>query len=112
MAKTYAEIQKEIESLQKTADTLRQKEVSGVIERIKAAIATYQLSAQDLGFGARAAAPAAPRAKNAKRGRKAAARGAAQYRNVDGRTWSGRGRRPAWINEALAAGKSLDDFRV
>lgn len=111
MAKTYAEIQKEIESLQKTAETLRQKEVAGVIERIKAAIATYELSAQDLGFGARAAAPAAPGAK-AKRGRKAVARGAAKYRNVDGRTWSGRGRRPAWINDALAAGKSLDDFRA
>jgi len=27
-------------------------------------------------------------------------------------TWSGRGKRPAWINEALAAGKSLDDFAV
>lgn len=111
MAKTYADIQKEIESLQKTAETLRQKEVAGVIERIKAAIATYQLSARDLGFGPRAAAPAAAGAKP-KRGRKAAARGAVKYRHADGRTWSGRGRRPAWINEALAAGKSLDEFRA
>lgn len=112
MAKTYADIQKEIESLQKTAESLRQKEVAGVVERIKAAIATYQLSAADLGFGARTATAAAPRGK-AKRGRKAAApKGAAVYRHADGRTWSGRGRRPAWINEALQAGKSLDDFRA
>jgi DNA-binding protein H-NS len=27
-------------------------------------------------------------------------------------TWSGRGKRPAWLTEALAAGKSLDDFAV
>ncbi len=27
-------------------------------------------------------------------------------------TWSGRGKRPAWLAEALAAGKSLDDFAV
>lgn len=27
-------------------------------------------------------------------------------------TWSGRGRRPAWVNEALEAGKSLDDLRA
>jgi len=27
-------------------------------------------------------------------------------------TWSGRGKRPAWVNEALAAGKSLDDLAV
>ena len=27
-------------------------------------------------------------------------------------TWSGRGKRPAWIAEALAAGKSLEDLAV
>ena len=40
--------------------------------------------------------------------------GQARYRhpNDPSLTWSGRGKRPAWINEALAAGKSLDDFAV
>lgn len=109
MAKTYADIQKEIESLQKAAETLRQKEVAGVIDRIKAAIATYQLTARDLGLGARAVAPAPKRAKT-KRAAKSA-RGAA-YRDEAGNTWSGRGRRPGWINAALAAGKSLDDLRA
>jgi DNA-binding protein H-NS len=27
-------------------------------------------------------------------------------------TWSGRGRRPGWVNEALDAGKSLDDLKI
>lgn len=27
-------------------------------------------------------------------------------------TWSGRGRHPAWIKEAVEAGKSLDDFLI
>ena len=27
-------------------------------------------------------------------------------------TWSGRGRQPRWIAEALKAGKSLDDFAI
>lgn len=27
-------------------------------------------------------------------------------------TWSGRGRKPGWIAEALDAGKSLDDFAI
>lgn len=27
-------------------------------------------------------------------------------------TWSGRGRQPGWIKEALKAGKSLDDFLI
>lgn len=28
------------------------------------------------------------------------------------RTWSGRGRRPRWVNEALESGKSLDDLAI
>ncbi|WP_299961116.1 H-NS histone family protein [uncultured Roseobacter sp.] len=27
-------------------------------------------------------------------------------------TWTGRGRKPAWINDGLKAGKSLDDFLI
>lgn len=38
----------------------------------------------------------------------------AKYRNPDdpSQTWSGRGKRPQWINEALAAGKTLEDLAV
>ncbi len=36
---------------------------------------------------------------------------AAKYRNpVDGQTWTGRGLKPKWLAQALAEGKSLDDF--
>jgi len=39
---------------------------------------------------------------------------AAKYRNPDdpSQTWSGRGKRPAWVNDALAAGKTLDELAV
>ena len=37
---------------------------------------------------------------------------AIQYRGPNGEEWSGRGRRPTWLAEAIANGKSLDDFRV
>jgi DNA-binding protein H-NS len=38
----------------------------------------------------------------------------AKYRNPEDptKTWTGRGRQPAWIKEGLAAGKSLDDFSI
>jgi DNA-binding protein H-NS len=38
----------------------------------------------------------------------------AQYGNPAdaAQTWTGRGRQPKWVVEALAAGKSLDDFRI
>lgn len=37
-----------------------------------------------------------------------------KYRHPDNPalTWSGRGRQPAWIKEALEAGQSLDDFLI
>ena len=39
---------------------------------------------------------------------------AARYRNPDNpeQTWSGRGRRPRWIHEAEAAGRSLSDMEI
>ena len=38
----------------------------------------------------------------------------AQYRNPadSEQTWTGRGRQPKWVVEALAQGKKLDDFRI
>lgn len=38
--------------------------------------------------------------------------GVPKYQSEDGRTWTGRGKRPAWFVEALAAGKSADDMLV
>lgn len=102
MAKTYADIQKEIAQLQQTAETLRRNEVQDVIDRIKAAIKVYGLTAQDLGLaGKRGPAP---------RARKPAV--AAGYSDGAGHSWSGRGRRPEWIKAALAAGKTLEQLRA
>jgi DNA-binding protein H-NS len=42
------------------------------------------------------------------------AKSPAKYRNPanPAQTWSGRGRRPAWINTAAAAGRDLADFGI
>ena len=50
-------------------------------------------------------------------GRSAAASSApsdAKYRSPDNaeQTWSGRGRRPGWVNEALANGRALTDLAI
>jgi DNA-binding protein H-NS len=39
---------------------------------------------------------------------------AAKYANPAdaGQTWTGRGKRPHWVNECLTGGKSLDDLKV
>ncbi|MCL4186006.1 MAG: H-NS histone family protein [Rhodobacteraceae bacterium] len=46
--------------------------------------------------------------------RKSAPTGAAKYRHPENPalTWSGRGRRPGWVVEALAAGRSLEGLRI
>lgn len=38
----------------------------------------------------------------------------AKYRHPENPelTWSGRGRKPGWIGDALASGKSLEDFAI
>lgn len=45
---------------------------------------------------------------------KSGPKGAAKYVNPanESQTWTGRGRQPNWIKEALAAGKSLDEFAI
>ncbi|MBI3153902.1 MAG: H-NS histone family protein [Burkholderiales bacterium] len=117
MSKTYAQIVKQIDQLQREAETLRQREVQGVVDRIREAIAVYGLTAADLGLAAArsARAAAAKRPRKAGKGRRAgpaAKAPAVKFRDDAGHTWGGRGPRPGWLREALAAGKSLADFAV
>lgn len=95
----------QIAQLRVQAEQLRNQERSGVIEEIRKKIAEYGITASDLKLTGRAS------------GRRAASvtstRGAAKYRGPTGETWSGgRGRKPRWVTEALAAGKSLSDFEI
>ncbi|UUX97929.1 H-NS histone family protein [Aquabacterium sp. J223] len=39
-----------------------------------------------------------------------AAKSGAKYRDNHGNEWVGRGKRPQWIKDALAAGKTLEEF--
>jgi len=105
MTQSYAQIQKQIAVLQRQADALRQKEVEEVVSRIKTAISHYGLTAQQLGFGA-----APTRAISARRKALGSAAAREKYGDGNGNTWSGRGPRPRWLREALAAGQSLQDF--
>lgn len=101
--KTYESIRAEIVKLEKTAESLRARELRDVIGKIKRAIAVYDLSAADLGLGSGAAAPAQRRKPGPKPGSRPKSRasrsiGAAKYRDPkSGATWTGRGRAPNWI---------------
>ena len=62
--------------------------------------------ARELGFSFDELAEAAPTRKRAA--------SAPKYRHPENAeiTWSGRGRKPAWIVDALASGKSLEEFAI
>jgi len=103
---TYDEIQAQIQRLQEQAENIRIKELSDVISNLKAQIAKYNLTAKDLGLD------------TSKRGRKPGTKrsnGApneAKFRGPDGQTWSGFGRQPQWLHDAVAQGKKKEDFAI
>ena len=113
MTKTYASVLKQIDQLKTEAERLRRAEVEGVVARIREAIDAYGLTAADLGFvrGKPGPKPARARKRPARGGHKAA-KSAPKYRDEKGNTWAGRGKRPVWLHEALAAGRKLEDFAV
>ena len=105
---TYLELKAQAEQLLAQAEQMKEQETQDVIADIKQKIANYGLTAEDLGLsGGRARAAKAPRAS------KSSSPTAVKYRGPNGETWGGgRGRKPQWVVNALAQGKSLDDFRV
>lgn len=118
MAKTLADIQRQIHRLEKQAQEIRSREVSGVVARIKEAIQFYGLTAEDL-FGGRGRKPTrlgrpatkAAAGAGAKR-KNAGKRVPIKYRDDAGNTWTGRGLKPRWLTAALSEGKKLEDFQV
>jgi DNA-binding protein H-NS len=120
MAKTYSQFLKQIEDLQAKAEAVRRKEIDGVVRRIRDAIEHYGLTAADLGLaggGTGKAAGAARKKPGRKPGRPRktlgkASKVAPKYRDENGNTWAGRGKRPIWLRDALAAGKKLEDFAI
>jgi DNA-binding protein H-NS len=66
-------------------EAARKAENAEAIEKVKALVAEHGLTAQDI-FG------------GAKRERKASGKVAAKYKDpISGKTWSGRGKAPTWI---------------
>lgn len=116
MSKTLLSIQKQIEKLQKEAASIREKEVEGVIERIKVAIDFYELTAEDLfGSGAGTVVAGKRKRKIGKQaqtgdGKKVKPKGIIKYRDETGNTWTGHGMRPRWFKAALESGKTTDDL--
>ena len=113
MAKTLKQIEAQIAKLQREAETVKAKEMVGVVARIQEAIVHYGLTAADL-FGAKAGRGAAHKTKKnlrKKAGKKATA-GVIRFRDDAGNTWTGHGRSPNWFKSALESGKTREELAV
>jgi DNA-binding protein H-NS len=127
----YAEIRARISDLQKQADDMYVSEKKAAIADIKEKIRIYDITAAEIGLVKKtranaAAKPAAKAGRAAKVTMKAAkapktpkAKVAAKkpappkYQGPNGETWAGgRGKRPMWVNEILAAGGDMEDYKI
>jgi DNA-binding protein H-NS len=96
---TYKELKAQAEALLQQAEAARRAEIAAVVAEIQARMKEYGITPADLKGGAK----------------KSKARGAvaAKYRNpATGESWSGRGRAPRWLADALAKGRARDEFLV
>jgi len=113
LAKSYSQLQAQIQKLQAEAEAIKAKELDGVIARIRTAIEHYGITPDQLFGKAKKASTGRTAAKKAP-ARKSAAKGkpvAIKYRDGDN-TWTGRGNKPRWLVARLEEGKQLADFAV
>ena len=96
--KTYKTLKAEIAKLEQQAEALRKKE-KAVITQVKKIIAEHGLTAADLGLGGSSTKPTGRRKVTVKpASRTASPAGIAKYRDPKTqKTWTGRGKPPAWI---------------
>lgn len=102
---TLQELIAQKEELDRQIEQTRTRERSQAIEKVRALMDEYGLSAVDLG------ARGAP--KSAKKVNNGGGKVAAKYRNAStGESWSGRGLQPRWLKAAIAGGRKIGDFAV
>lgn len=113
---TYKDIKLQITALEKKANEARLAESAKVITSIKSQIANYDLTPEDLFDNI----PEVAVQKSMKKGRPKAIKPAATVKPANppkymdpktGATWSGFGKRPAWIADAARKGKK-DNYLI
>lgn len=108
----YETIMAQINELTKKAEALRNGELPTVIEDIKAKMNDYGITITDLQFGQDVEANAPTATED---GRVVHRRRKPEAKYMDaatGKAWTGRGKLPTWMKEAISQGKTKDDFLV
>lgn len=99
---TYSELMAQAQSLMAQAEQARKDELASVIADIKAKMKQFGITPADLGGTG-----------GGKKAAKSKSSAPAKFRGPNGELWAGGpGRKPEWVRTALAAGKSIEDFRI
>lgn len=98
MANKLAELQQQIEALQQQRDELMAQERAAAIANINTMIATYGIRIRDLSFNEFSKTMTANKPKIA-----------IKYK-LGSNAWSGRGRKPKWVEDVLSKGGKLEEI--
>jgi len=98
---TIAELQAQEAEIRKQIDRLRAEGKRNAIREIKAKMAEYEITADELQGTSTATTTKAPKAPSV-----------VKYRKSETETWVGRGPKPQWVKDYEAAGGSIRDFLV
>lgn len=97
----YKELQEQIAVMQKQAEEARKQEAALAMSEIMAKMAEYGIAIKDIEHAIRA------------RSRRKTSSGVAKYHNpATGEQWTGRGRKPGWLVQALEQGRPIEEFRI
>lgn len=105
----YLSIIAQITELQKRADSLLLIEKQAAIEQINRLIANFSIHSDEITFAESNRHNAKSQVSlTSKQTRKVSPK----YRDATGNTWTGRGKRPKWLENALKTGSTLDSLRI
>lgn len=116
---TLLSIQAQIADLQQKAAQIKSKEYASTLADIQAKMKAFGITVADLKAalnkptaGRKGRKVAAEKPSSKRSSKLAGVKVEPKYRNTDGQTWTGRGVAPKWVSEAIAAGRSKDEFLI
>jgi DNA-binding protein H-NS len=97
---TLQELIQQRDELNARIEAMQQELRAEILAEIRATMREFQIRIEDLATSGRSA-------------QREKVKGDPKYRNpATGQTWTGRGKRPQWIHDALADGQSLDKYHL
>jgi len=102
----YQRLLSQIQELQQKADSVREAERLTAIGTINNLVASFALQPADIKFSHTRRTSA--KLSHANTGKNVATK----YADSHGNGWTGRGKQPRWLTDAVSKGAALESFRI